>query len=307
MNTQDFTNLYTKQSYDESLTTFPNEAGFSLVRLYPVGTPYYKDGKRMFLKIAALKRGFFYGVDMTKPEKRGETTDYIIVTDSNEHRNKVTNFFSDGGEFDFDEASKKVVHLKTKKTFTLNEFADILEANHLSDRLFWKRLLNLLADYSLRVIFLLSDKHYEKIKVSIDKYHFSHDNKPIPADEKNFEPFFKYFYISRNLIFTILLMVFIVSVLISFFPEKLPIKNIWHLFFGDFTLSNPMVILLFFLGLFSFEKLSVWLNKKIKDFLMPDKKNFYNSENKENFIERLHNLQYNNQFKLRLDLKSLRH
>lgn len=305
MNDQDFTNLYTKQTYDETITSFQNEVGFSLIRSYPEGTPYHKDGRRMFLKIAKLERGFFYGVDMTKPEKRGETTDYII-TDGEDYRKKVTNFLSDGGEFYFDDISKKVVHQKTMKIFTLNEFVDILEANHLADRLFWKRLLNSLVDFVLRMLFLLSDKYYEKVRVSIDKYHFSRDNKPMPAEEKNFEPFFKYFYISKNLIFAILLIAFIIAILVSIFPDKLLIKNAWHSLFGEFTLSNPMVVLLFFLSLFSSEKLSVWLNKKINDFLKPTENHFYNSKNEENFIEKLHNFQYHNKFNLKLNLRSNR-
>jgi hypothetical protein len=302
MDSQEFTNLYTKQNFDEAITSFQNEAGFSLIRLYPEGTPYHKDGRRMFMKVAVLERGFFYGVDMTRPEKRGETTDYVI-TDGNEYRKKVTNFMSDGGEFVFDEANKRIVHQKTNKSLTLNEFVDILEANHLADRLFWKRILNFLADSTLKIIFLLSDKQYEKIRVAIDKYNFSRDNKPIPAEKHNIEPFFKYFYISKNLIFGILLVTFIIAILVATFPNKLPIKSVWHSFFGEFTLSNPMVVLLFFLGLFSSEKLSKWLNRKIKEFLMPDKNNFYNSQNKENFVEKLHNFQYQNKFNLRISLR----
>ncbi len=222
MNAQDFTNLYTKKSFDEAITSFQNEPGFSLIRLYPEGTPYHRDSKRMFLKIALLDRGFFYAVDMTKPEKRGETTDYVI-TDGEEYRKKVTNFFSDGGEFTFDEINKNVVHQKTRKKFTLNEFVDVLEANHLSDRLFWKRVLNSITDITLKVLFWLSDKRYEKIRVSIDKYQFSRDNKPILEDQKNIEPFFKYFYISKNFIFGILLVAFVVAILVATFPDIFPV------------------------------------------------------------------------------------
>src|SRR3989338_4694632 len=102
MNAQEFTNLYSHQTSDESITTFQNEMGFSLIRLYPESTPYHNDGRRMFVKIAALDRGFFYGGDMTKPQKREETTDYVI-TDGEEYKKKVTNFMSDGSEFTFDE------------------------------------------------------------------------------------------------------------------------------------------------------------------------------------------------------------
>jgi len=297
MNSKEFANLYTKQDSDETITPFQDESGFSLIRLYPEGTPYNKDGRRMFIKIAALERGFFYVVDMTKPEKRGESTDYVI-TDGEEYKKRVTNFFSDGGEFSFDNDSKKIIHLPTKKNFTLNEFVTILVANHLSDRLFLKRCLNGIANVILKLLFWLSDKHYERVKVSLDKYHSSREGKPTLEEQKNTEPFFKYFYISKNLIFSILLMAFFITILAVIFPYALSVKSIWLSFFGEFSLSNPMVILFFFLVLFSSEKLSMWLNRKIKDFFIPEKG--YNAEQKVNFIEKLHNFQLQNKFNLKL-------
>lgn len=254
----------------------------------------------MFIKIAALDRGFFYGVDMTKPEKRGETTDYVVTDGEEYKKRKITNFISDGSEFSFDNTSRKVIHQPTNKSFTMNEFVEILVTNHLADRLFLKRQLNASINVVLKVLFWLSDKHYERVRVSIDKYHFSRDNKPIPEEQKNIEPFFKYFYISKNLIFGILLMVFLFAILAAIFPNMIPVKNIWHSFFGEFSLSNPVLVLLFFLALFSSEKLSIWLNKKIKDFLMPEKNYF--SEEKENFIERMHNFQLQNKFNLKIKI-----
>ena len=146
----------------------------------------------------------------------------------------------------------------------------------------------------LRLFFWLSDKHYEKIRVAIDKYHFNRDNQPIKDDEKNVEPFFKYFYISKNTIFALLLLTFLIAILSIIFPCVIYLEKIWP--FGDFSLSNPFVILFFFLVLFSCEKFSIWLNKKIKNFF--EKESFQKKEI--NFIERLHNYQYNNKFKLKL-------
>ena len=208
MNAQEFTNLYTHQTSDESITTFQNEMGFSLIRLYPESTPYHNDGRRMFVKIAALDRGFFYGVDMTKPQKREETTDYVI-TDGEEYKKKVTNFMSDGSEFTFDENSKKIIHEPTGKKFSMNEFVEILVANHLSDRLFFKRIRNEVANRILKFIFWLSDAHYERIQTAIDKYHYGKGENPPPKDDKeNIEPFFKYFLISKNILFAVLLVTF---------------------------------------------------------------------------------------------------
>lgn len=299
MDVQEFTNLYTKQKSDETVTSFQNENGFSLIRLYPENTSYRTDGRRMFIKIAVLDKGLFYGVDMTKPKKE-EKNDSYLLTDGEEYKKKVTNFVSDTGdnEFIFDEVRKEIKHNETGKYFTLNEFVEILAKNHLSDRLYWKRNLNTLNNALLKIIFWLSDKRYEKTQISIDKYHWKRDNKPAIDDEKNIEPFFKYFYISKNFIFTMLLIAFLVAIVVAIFPKEIPIKDIWLSLFGGFSLSNPLVVLLFFLTLFSSEKLSVWLNNNIKDFLMPDKSHF--SKKKDNFIEKLHNYQYHNKFNLKL-------
>ncbi|MDP3729722.1 MAG: hypothetical protein Q8R26_03190 [bacterium] len=79
MTKEDFLKLYTKKDSDDSITPFSNEIGFSLIRNYPKNTPYNKDGKKMFLKIALLQGKLFYAVDMTKPEQReGEQISYVI-------------------------------------------------------------------------------------------------------------------------------------------------------------------------------------------------------------------------------------
>lgn len=294
-----FTNLYLKQTEDETLTPFQNEIGFSLVRLYPKNTPYHKDNKRMFIRVALLDRGLFYGVDMTRLEKKDEQTNYIL-TDGEEYKKRTTNFFSDtdGKEFVFNETLKKFIHVPTGKEFNFNEFVELLVKNHLSDRLFWKRKINACISVILKFLFWLADKHYEKVRVSIDKYRFGRDNKPVIDEQKNVEPFFKYFYISKNFIFAILLTLFIFAILVSIFPKQIPLRCFWHLLFGEFTLSNPMVVLLIFLVLFTSEKISVQLNKSINDFLIPNQNVF--SKQKENFIERLHNYQYHNKFNLKI-------
>ncbi|MEK7538446.1 MAG: hypothetical protein AAB552_01250 [Patescibacteria group bacterium] len=285
MKSDEFVKLYTHQNSDESITAFQNEMGFSLIRLYPENTPYFKDERRMFIKIAALDRGFFYSVVMTRPEKEVGKTSYII-TEGEEYKRKVTNFFSDGSEFTFDNATQKVNHQLSSRSFTMNEFVEILVANHLSDRLFFKRMLNELANRVLKFLFWLSDARYERIQTAIDKYHYGRGENPPPKDEKkNIEPFFKYFYISKNVLFAILL---------ATFPSAIFFGHLWA--YGDFSLSNPSLLLLFFLILFSCEKFSTWLDKKIKEFLMPSKDHF--AEKKINFIEKLHDYQYNNKFNL---------
>lgn len=286
MNKEDFLKLYTKKESDDSITPFSNEIGFSLIRNYPKNTLYHKDGKKIFLKIALLQGKLFYAVDMTKPEQReGESISYII-TDGQEYHKKTTNFFSDNQEpFIFDENEKNIIFKPKNKKFTLNEFVDILVLNHLSDRLFFKRILNFISSLILKILFWLSDKHYDRVKTAIDQYHFK--QKEYSTEEKinSVDPFFKYFLISRNTLFSGLIFAFLGAVLISQYK-----------FIGEFTVANPLIVLAFFLLLSFCEKISIWLNAKIKEFFTPRK--FYNE--KPNFIEKLHNYQYQNKFKLRL-------
>lgn len=295
MTSDEFLKLYTKQDTDDTATAFSNDIGFSLIRNYPKNTLYFKDGKKMFIKIALLRGQFFYSVDMTKPEQReGEQMSYVI-TEGEGYKKKTTNFFSDNQEpFVFDESTKKILFKPKNKSFTLNEFVEILVLNHLSDRLFFKRIINSVASGFLKLLFWLSDKHYDKIRVSIDKYHLGRDNQPIKEDEKNTEPFFKYFYISKNTIFALLLLTFLLAILSAIFPNIICLAKIWS--FGEFSLSNPFVVLFFFLILFSCEKCSIWLNMKIKEFF--EKESAFHK--KVNFIERIHNYQYENKFKLKL-------
>lgn len=160
--------LYTKQVRDEQVVPFVEEVGFSVIRSYPENSPYYKDGKKMFLKFGVLPdESVFYSVDMTNPKQRGESISYII-TDGNEYKRKVTNFMSDKNEpFKFNTEIKKIIHTKTNRPFSLNEFINLLEKNHLLDRLFWRRIKNKSAEMLLRTIFWFIDKHYDRLSVSI--------------------------------------------------------------------------------------------------------------------------------------------
>lgn len=303
MNAEEFKNLYIPLDSNETVIPFKKEVGFSLIRPYPTDTHYYRDGKRMFIKIAILDSGLFYEVHMTRPEKRGETIDYVII-DGEEYKKKVTNFISMGGEseFVFDDASQKVVHRKTRKDFSLNQFVEILVENHLADQLFWKRKLNASAvNALLKILFWLSDKHYERVRVSIDRYKFKQGNKSELREKiKNIDPFFNYFYISKNLFFSILLITFIIAVVL--FSNKVPLKYSMYSLFGEFSLSNPLVVISFFLGLFLSEILSKWLDKNIKEFLEPEEDIFH--DERKTFIEKLHDYQHSNKFDLKLKIRN---
>lgn len=284
MNSEEFKNLYSMKASDESITPFTNEVGFSLIRKYPEGTPYYKDRRRMFIKVALLDRGFFYEVNMTKPEKREETTSYIL-SGGEEYKRKVTNFLSGDSEFTFDNTTKKVIHQPTRKSFSMDEFIEILVSNHLSDRLFWKRKASSVANSILKFLFWLSDKHYDRVKTMVDRFHFNQRETYSEEKINHVDPFFKYFLISRNTLFVGLIFAFLAAILFTQYEIV-----------GEFTVANPLIVLAFFLLLSLCEKISILLNTKIKEFFTPRK--FYNE--KPNFIERLHDYQFQNKFKLKL-------
>lgn len=297
MNSSQLISLYTKSDLDEEITPYNKEVGFSLVRNYPENTLFNRDGMKMFIKIALLESGLFWSISMVKPEFENEQKSYLIYEgDKYKNQAKFTNFWSDNKEpFYFDSNVNKIVYQPSNKTFTLNEFIDLLVKNHLRDRLYLKRKINSFVNLSLKALFWLSDKHYDKVNTSIDKYHFSRNNQPVTEESKNIEPFFKYFFISRNLIFSKLVLLLLATVIFITCPSISAFLKTWKI--GDFSLSNPIITLLIFILLFIAEKLSIWLNQKIKEFFS---KNDYNK--KINFIEKLHNYQLNDSFNLKINL-----
>ena len=294
MNSQELKNLYTPQEIDEEITPYVNEAGFSIVRKYPKSTPYFKDDRRMFIAFAITKSGLLFSVNTTTPQIEAEEKRYVI-TDGDQYKSKVTNFHSDNTEeLIFDEDIKKIIHQPTGKAFTLNQFIDILMSNHLTDRHFWRRKLHKIDAILLKFLFWLSDKHYDKIRASIDQYHFRRNNKPAVEDERNVDPFFRYFRISKNMIFFFLLSASIIIVLSFLWPIVMPLKKLW--IFGEFSLSNPVLVLFVFLFLLIVEMLSLKLDRKINEFFAKD-----SMDQKINFIDRLHNYQYQFRFQLKLN------
>jgi len=282
---------YKKEVGDEKVTPYKDADGFSIVRMYPSKNKCFSKTQRIFIQIVNSEHGIVYNVNMTELLTDGDETEYSIVGEG-KHKNKVTNYYSDRAdcEFRFDSSKNIVIHQKTQKEFSANEFVEILVSNHLADRLCWKRKLNWVAAKTLQIFFWLSDKQYEKTKVSLDIYHYKKGEGKINTEQKNIEPFFKYFYISKNIVIVILLVSLVLGI---FFQEK------WM--YGDFTLSNPVLILLFFIILFLCEKLSILLDKMIKDFLQQQETPYY--ERKVNLIERIHNYQFRNKFDLKIDIK----
>lgn len=293
LDAQSFTNLYQKNSNDEVVTPFVGDIGFSIVRKYPDHTPYHKDGMRMFIKLGLLKRGFFYSVDMTLPQReKGDENITYSIEDGDKYKPKVTNFYSDTDPFEFNEIKNKVIHKPSGKEFTVSAFIEVLAKNHLSDRLYYKRIKNRATEILLKFIFWSDNREFERITIMLDKYHA--DNKEKLDSETNPDPFFKYFNIKKNILFVIIAVSFILISSSVIFPHWIPLRRWW--IFGSFNLSNPYVVLCICLILLICEKFSVWLNSSINYFFSV--KTFSNQ--KINWIEKIFNYSQKNSFNLKL-------
>lgn len=279
LNSDTFKKLYTSSDSDESITSFENGIGFAIVKKYKGKTEYAKDNRRMFIRLYLTKENCLNGgVEMVDAKKK-ESNSYRIVYD-NKYNNKISNFsFSEKEKFIFDEEEEKIVYKATEEYFTVNEFINILICNHLSDKFFLSRILNKIRIVMLKSIFWLSNKHYDKIEVIVKMSQHNQEFIPDKSDEKNIEPFFKYFLISKNILVVFLLALFIGSILFMNFFDM-----------SNLSMSNLYIASFLFLMLFILEKISIILDGKIRDFFMK----------KKNFIYRLYHSQFNNSFKLKL-------
>ncbi|MEK7651027.1 MAG: hypothetical protein AAB377_00690 [Patescibacteria group bacterium] len=276
LTSEEFVKLYTSQDSDEKITPIKDAVGFSLVRNYPKDSDYFKDGKKMFIKIFLAGDSVCGGVDMVYPnDKEGN---YTIVSDEKYKKNVTGFLFRKEEDLVFDFNEKEIVYTPKKLRFSVDKFIKILVNNHLSDRMFWRRMGNYFTNIILMFLFWLSDQHYEKIQVMLDIYSSKQDNNPDKIDTKNIEPFFKYFLIRKNALLLFLVLLFPTSLIISYISV-----------FSDYSLSDPSLILFFFLSLSSLEKISIWLDKKIKALFKKE----------DNFIYKLHDYQYNTHFKLK--------
>lgn len=281
MNSVDFVKFYQKQDSDELVIPFKDEVGFTVIKKYELGSKYFNEEKLMFIRLYLTEGTVLNGgVEMVDSNKVNEKNDSYKITDISKYCGNITNFrFGFEENFIFDLKKGLIFHKKSKKQFTLNKFIDILVYNHLSDRLFLKRNLNKIINLFLKFLFWLSDKHYSGVSIMLETYYPKQRNEHDKIDDKNIDPFFKYFCISKNLLFSLFL--------ISFFSSLLISKIFCSI---DFSLSNPSLVLFFFLILFVFEKLSVWLDASIKLFFKKEK----------NIIYKLYNYPFTNSFKLKL-------
>lgn len=265
---------------DLEIVPFKDKNGFSIIRKYPKNSKFFKENYFIYIQIEEQNNDYlFFSVERVKKDKDGYYLDL-------ENKEKVTNFVSTEDEkFLFDKNKKIIKRMEDKKTFTLEQFINILVKNHLSDKFFWKRKINYLIDLLFIFIFLLNDKKYNKFEVLIKRNNFGErEIKKLDVENKDPEPFFKYFRISKNLLF---LTLFLLNLFLIFFNKKFK--------FIDFSVSNPIIIITALIYFFLLEKINYFLEKNIKEFL-DSSSNILKAKN--NFLEKLYSYQSKNKFKL---------
>lgn len=277
-NSEEFKKLYQKVSDDENVTEISDAVGIIIVRKYNKDSEYFKDGKKMFIKLYLRDAFLVGGIDMVEEKKNGI---YTIIFDNKKYKKKFTSFFFGQEEkIKFNPENNKVLVRRKNKSieFRLNDFVDLLAKNHLSDRLFWIRKKNYLKRIILRILFFLIDDKYNYV----DYYHEIHENKIGDIErEKEIkigkEPFFNYFKIYKNMLFILSILLFFALILIKKygFPDG-----------GNFSMSNPILLFLFVIILFLLHYFSSLLHMKKRD--------------KKGFIYKLHNDSLNNSFMLKI-------
>ncbi len=264
-----------KTKRGEILIPFTKGRGIGLIKKYKNEIVPIKDNKRIFIKIFLSKENVVNGtIDMIDFDKKRDDA-YVITDDPNKYGRKITNF-SFGEEENLFLSKEKGVFVKTKnKYISINNFVDVLIKNHLSDKLFLKRKINQLIDYLIKFIFWLDNQRYEPSTIFLIKNGLGkHEEKNKPKTETP-EPFFKYFYIKKNFLLSLLLMSLII---ISTFIIRLECSDnhFGYSIFLNLSLSNPVVILVFIVFLFIAEKISSKLDSLIEGFYENDKKNILN-------------------------------
>ena len=275
-NSEEFKKLYQKVSDDKNVTKISDAVGITIVRKYNKDSEYFKDGKKMFIKLYLRDVFLVGGIDMVEEEENGI---YTIISDNKKYKKKFTNFFFGPEEkIKFNPENNKVLVRRKNKSieFRLNDFVDLLVKNHLSDRLFWIRKKNYLKRIILRILFFVTDDKYNYV----DYYHEIHENKIGDIEkEKEIkigeEPFFNYFKIYKNMLFILSILLFFALILI---------KKHGFLDGGNLSMSNPILLFLFVIILFLLHYFSSFLHMKKRD--------------KKGFIYKLHKDSLNNSFML---------
>jgi len=291
-NSKEFKELYQKRADDEKVTEISNAVGITIVRRYNKNREYFKDGKKMFIKLYLEDALFVGGVNMVE-EKRGTYT----IFNERKYKKKFTNFFfGPEDKVQFNTKNNKILTKKGNKNieFCLNDFIDILVKNHLSDRLFFRRKINKIKIYFLKILFWFMDSKYnwidyyhkiQKREQTIDK---TNSKENLNLDKLSIDPFFNYFRIYRKILFSFIITVTVYLIYSFLNTDSCNMRNSLCSIFKveNFSIANPILLFIFFIGLFLLHYFSLFLQGEVGY--------------KDGFIYKLHISSLNNSFRLKI-------
>ena len=196
----------------ETVTPFTNSKGFSLV------APYQSDDhstRKMFLKIFLDDEDNIGGSVSMVREPDDDSMPGYPLANPEQGQPYVTNFsLSKDDGFSFNEG--KILNEKYNKTYTVSEFIELIKANHQRDRTKLQRLRMYSARTLLIILFWLADSSYADVEYDTllrsEKYK---EIKGLPK-ERLPDPLFKYFFISKNVLFVATLAYIVVFALAKY-------------------------------------------------------------------------------------------
>lgn len=240
--------LYNQIERDNHIFELSDYPGIQIVRKYQASSKGLVD-KRMFIRFALLsEEGQWHvegGVDIVKNKGSEQGSGWTIEFPKGTFVQRPTNYnFGKSEEIYFDTKQSKIIF--KNRNYSLNEFIDLLEKNHLKDMFLWSRITSIMKLCFLHIVFFLSDSRYKKFNYIFNKQeNLSTLKEDVrPASEKA-DPLFHYFYIYKNLLgFTILVSLVPLFIISTYLPDSY------------FTVSNPFLLFSALFMLFFLEKMS---------------------------------------------------
>ena len=252
MNSSELHGLYNKIDRDVSIYELNDYVGLQVIREYPSSFKKLL-GSKMFINFYLLEEDnkfFIQGsVDIVKENKEYGASSWSIETSKGLIIQKPTNYsFRKSENILFIQGVNRIFF--KDKYFTVNEFIDILEKNHLKDMFLLSRFSNLIKIILLHILFFLVDSKYEKFKWIFKEGNLNPEE--VKPASKNPDPLFHYFFIYKNILGLFML-------LFIFFSFYLSVK----ISYDYFTVSNPFILIFALFLLYVLEKFSFWLHKII--------------------------------------------
>jgi hypothetical protein len=241
LSSRDFFELYVKQDRDVHVYELKNALGIQLIRRYE-SHEHRLNKQLMFIRLSVEGdkplSPIIGGVDMVAAESMDGG--WVIQHDDGRVYRRPTNFFfNDAENVYFDRSKRKFIFQKTE--YSLNEFVDLLEKNHMRDMFFFSRLKGSLYSLFLFIVFFLADQKYNRLNVLIPGKSQVDNISSVPISDA--DPVFHYFKIYKNFLG-------IVSLILLPILFNISANSDWY------SASNPFWIVLAVCSLYVLDILS---------------------------------------------------